>query len=184
MHTLMYLMDKLETAEAVVSSLKEMNIGYDGYRLVSKDADGIRRHHLHSATPLDQTDILHSGERGALIGGGLGMVFALGLVLSQPFGVPVGWAGFLFATAIIGSFGAWTGGLVGLSHENYKLKPFHRAIEQGKYLMMIGLRDREKVVQVKQAMHKLHPDVSFVADDEAFMDPFTSTPEFRARHIP
>ena len=114
MHTLMYIMDRLETADAVVGSLKEMNVGHDAYRVFSKDEDGISRHHLHDATLFDKTDLLHTGERGALIGGVLGILFALGLILSQPFGTPVGWSAFLAASAIIGFFGAWAGGMVGI----------------------------------------------------------------------
>ena len=183
MHTLMYLTDRLETAEAMVGSLQELNIGHDAYRIISKDSDGIRRHHLHDASPLEQTDIVHSGERGALIGGGVGLAFAVGMTFVQPFGVPLGFGAFLATTALFGFFGAWTGGMIGVGHDNYKLAPFHRAIEEGKYLMTIGVRDAEKASAVKKHMHRQHPGALFVADDDNFTDPFVSKAEFRVRHI-
>lgn len=183
MHTLMYLMRRLDTAEAMVATLQEMNIGHEAYRVISKDEDGIRRHHLHDGTLVDRTDVVHSGERGALMGGGIGLVFAVLLVLSQPLGMPVGWTGFMVATLIVGFFGAWVGGMVGLSHENYKLKPFHDALEQGQYLMTIGVRDIIKAEAVRQAMMMRHPEAIFMADDETMTNPFASKPEFRLHHV-
>lgn len=183
MYTLMYLMDRLETAESMVSSLGELNIDYDGYHVMSKDVDGIRRHHLHNASPLEESDVIHSGERGAIIGAIAGVLFALGLVLTQPFGVQVGWGAFLVASIIVGCFGAWAGGMVGISHENYKLAPFHAAIQEGKYLLMIGVREESKASAVKKAMYERHPEARFAAEDQAGIDPFASKPEFRVRHM-
>jgi hypothetical protein len=179
----MYLTDRLETAEAMVGGLKDLNIGDEAYRIVSKDTDGVRRHHLHDAGVLEQTDLLHSGERGALIGGALGLAFALSMVFVQPFGVPLSFGAFLATLALFGFFGAWTGGMVGVSHDNYKLAPFHAAIEEGKYLMTIGVRDGIKATAVKQFMHSRYPAARFVADDDTFTDPFTAKAEFRVRHI-
>lgn len=183
MHTLMYLMRRLDTAEAVVASLQDLNIGHDAYRVISKDEDGIRRHHLHDGTLIDRTDVVHSGERGALIGGAVGMIFAFLLVLAEPLGVPMGWGGFMVVMAMIGFFGAWVGGMVGLSHENYKLKPFHDALEEGQYLMTIGVRDIVKAESLRQTMMLKHPDALFMADDETVTNPFVSKPEFRLHPV-
>ncbi len=183
MHTLMYLMRKLDTVEAMVASLQEMNIGHDAYRVISKDEDGIRRHHLHDGTLVDRTDVVHSGERGALMGGLVGLAFALLLALTDPLGVPLGWTGFLVVIALIGFFGAWVGGMVGLSHENYKLAPFHKALQQGQYLMTIGVRDIIKAESVRQTMMLRHPEAIFMADDETMTNPLASKPEFRLQHV-
>lgn len=178
MHKLMYLMDKLETAEAMAATLKEMHFDEDAYRVLSKDEDGIRRHHLHDATLLDQTDVVHSGERGALIGGLLGMLLAAVLMVMQPFGMTMGLFGFLFVTLLVGFFGAWVGGMAGLGRENYKLKPFHDALAAGKYLLMIGMHDEHRVGAVRQAMLLRHPEAIFMADDETLTNPFSSKAEY------
>lgn len=183
MHTLMYLMRRLDTAEAMVASLQDLNIGHDAYRVISKDEDGIRSHHLHDGTLIDRTDVVHSGERGALMGGAIGLLFALMLAMTEPLGFPLGWGGFLAVMALIGFFGAWVGGMVGLSHENYKLKPFHQALEEGQYLMAIGVRDIVKAEAVRQTMMLKHPDAIFMADDETAINPFVSEPEFRLHQV-
>lgn len=183
MHTLMYLMPRLEIAEAMVATLRQMGIGDDAYRVVSQDEDGIRRHHLHDATLIDKTDVVHSGERGALAGAGLGLVLAAILLATQPLGFPLGWAGMMLTVLLIALFGTWVGGMVGLSHENYKLAPFHDALARGQYLLMIGMRDDARAAELEMAMLRAHPEAIFVADDETLVNPFASKAEFRVHGI-
>lgn len=183
MHSLMYLMYRLDTAEAMVATLDELNISQDAYRIISRDEDGIRRHHLHDGTLLDRTDVVHSGERGALIGAATGLVFASLLMVAQPLGMPLGWGGFVVAMLIVGCFGAWVGGMVGLNHEHYKLRPFHDALARGRYLLIIGVRDLVAAERVRQAMLSRHPEAIFMADDETMTNPLASKPEFRLQHI-
>lgn len=182
MHTLMYLMPRLDAAEAMVASLKKLGVGHDAYRIVSQDEDGIRRHHLHDATLLDKTDVIHWGERGALIGGLLGAVIAAAL-LFQPEAVPLSAAGIVMVALLMAFFGAWVGGMAGLSEENYKLKPFHEALASGQYLLKVGVANDAKASEIEVAMLRQHPDALFVADDETITNPFASKPEFRVRGV-
>lgn len=182
MRTLYYLMDKLDTAEAMAGTLSHLNVDTDGYYIVGKDHDGLRRHNLHDASIMDETDLVHSGERGALIGGLCGLLFALWVAVMQPLGLSMTLGAFLFVSAIIGCFGAWVGGMVGISHENYKLTPFHDAIALGKYLMVITVREAAKAREIKQVMHHHHADAVFEAEDAIGMDVLASTAEFRPRH--
>jgi hypothetical protein len=183
MRTLYYLMDKVETAEAMASTLTRMNIDRNGYYIVSRDHDGVRRHNLHDASVMDETDLVHSGERGALIGGLAGLLFAVLIVIAQPLGLSMSLGAFLFVSAIIGCFGAWVGGMVGLSHDHYKLEPFHQAIAEGKYLMVITLREVETARRIKEVLHHQHPGARFEAEDDARMDVIATKPEFRPRHL-
>ena len=181
MHTLMYLMPRLDAAEAMVASLKKLGIGHDAYRIVSQDEDGIRRHHLHDATLLDKTDVIHWGERGALIGALLGAVLAGALLLMKPSGVALSMTGIVLVALLIAFFGAWVGGMAGLSEENYKLKPFHDALARGQYLLKIGVGNDAKATEIEVAMLRQHPEAIFVADDETVTNPFASKAEFRVR---
>lgn len=183
MRTLYYLMDRLDTAEGMAATLKAMNVDNDGYYIVSKDHDGLRRHHLHDASLIDETDIIHSGERGALIGGLCGFLFALWVVMVKPLGLSIGLGAFLFVSILIGCFGAWVGGMVGISHDNYKLAPFHDAIARGKYLMVINVRGPAKARDIKLAMHQQHPDALFEAEDAVGVDVLALKAEFRPRHL-
>jgi hypothetical protein len=183
MRTLYYLMDRLDTASAVAATLKELNVDESGYYIVSKDHDGLKRRNLHDASVLEETDLIHSGMRGALIGGLCGLLFALWIVMIQPFGMTLNLLGFLLVAAFIGHFGAWVGGMVGLSHESYKLTPFHDAIAHGKYLMVINLREPSKARKVKEVLHARHPDAQFEAQDKGGIDLLSGKAEFRPRHL-
>lgn len=183
MRTLYYLMGKLDTATAVAQTLREFNIDDNGYYIVSKDHDGLKRRKLHDASVLDETDLIHSGLRGALIGGLAGLLFALWFVLVEPFGLTLNLWGFLLLALFVGHFGAWVGGMVGLSHESYKLTPFHDAIARGKYLMVINLREPSKARKLKEVIHSRHPDAVFEAEDDSRMSVLAGKPEFRPRHL-
>lgn len=182
MRTLYYLMDRLETASEVARTLKEFNIDDNGYYIVSKDHDGLRRHNLKDATIMEETDLVHSGVRGALIGGICGLLFALWMVLVEPFGLTLNLWGFLLVALFVGHFGAWVGGMVGLSHESYKLTPFHEAIARGKYLMVVNVRENARARKIKEVLHARHPEAVFEAEDKARMS-LSSKPEFRPRHL-
>lgn len=183
MRTLYYLMDRLDTARAMATSLRELNVDDSGYYIVSKDHDGLRRQNLHDASVFAETDLIHSGLRGAIIGGLCGLLFALWLAIVQPFGMEISLLAFLLVALLIGHFGAWVGGMVGISHENYKITPFHEAIAHGKYLLVVNIRDNARARQIKEALHRRHPDARFEAEDSGRLSLLTSTPEYRPRHL-
>ncbi len=118
-----------------------------------------------------------------MIGGLAGLLFAVLIVIAQPLGLSMSLGAFLFVSAIIGCFGAWVGGMVGLSHDHYKLEPFHQAIAEGKYLMVITLREVETARRIKEVLHHQHPGARFEAEDDARMDVMATKPEFRPRHL-
>jgi hypothetical protein len=183
MRTLYYLTDTLDTVEGMAGTLRNLNVDDDGYYVVSHDRDGLRRRHLHDASLMDETDIVHSGEQGALIGGFCGLLFAFWVAVMQPMGLTMTPFSFLFVSILIGFFGAWVGGMVGISHENYKLTPFHGAIVAGKYLMVVMVRTPAKAREVKQVMHRRHPEAVFEAEDSIGVDALAGKAEFRPRHL-
>lgn len=183
MRTLYYLINTLDAAAAMAETLKSLNIDADGYYIVSRDRDGLRRHNLHDASVMDETDLVHSGERGALVGGLCGLLFALWMAVMKPLGLAMTFWTFLFVAALVACFGAWVGGMAGISRESYKLMPFHDAIAQGKYLMVITVREVAKAREVKQVMHRRHPEARFEADDASGIDVLAVKPAFRPRHL-
>ena len=69
--------------------------------------------------------------------------------------------------------GAWLGGMVGLSRENYKLEPFHEEIEAGRYLIMVDVRQESKA-RVREIMNMGFPRVRFCGKDSTMINPFKS----------
>lgn len=183
MRTLYYLMDRLDTARAMATTLRELNVDDNGYYIVSKDHDGLRRQNLHDASIFAETDLVHSGLRGAIIGGLCGLLFALWIAVMKPFGMDMSLLTFLLVALFVGHFGAWVGGMVGLSHENYKLTPFHDAIAHGKYLLVVNLREAGRARKIKEVLYRRHPDARFEAEDSGAMSLLSAKTEFRPRHL-
>ncbi len=182
MKRMYYLADTLEAAERVWNNVQHINISSGSFHVVSKDEDGIKRHHLSSASAVRRTDLIHSGEQGALIGGTIGFLFALWLIVAKPFDMNVGMMGFSVAFLMFTVFGAWAGGLIGLSHENYKIVPFHNAIEEGKYLLMIDVGTVQQENLLRMLMRLKHQDVLFEGGDSLFINPFEMKTSFQPLH--
>jgi len=182
MKRMYFLADTLESVERVWHNLREIDIAEGAFHIVTKDDDGIQRHKMSTAGAFVRTDLIHSGEQGALVGTLLGLAFATWLVVTEPFGLQVGWFGFLFAAAMFGFHGAWVGGMVGLAQENYKLKPFHNAIEKGKYLLMVDIGTPQQENLVRMIIRMQHPELIYEGEDTLGSNPFQRKTAFQPVH--
>jgi len=169
MRRLYYVADDLPTTHAISETLHQEGITDWHFHVLAKDEDGLYRRHVHSATPIQQLDVVHTGERYAMIGALIGLVAGVGAYLSSP--LPA-YAVFLF-TLLAGMFGGWLGGMVGLSRENYKLEHFHDEIEAGRYLIMVDVRPDSRA-RVREIMNMGFPRVRFCGKDTTFINPFKS----------
>ena len=109
---------------------------------------------------------------GAGFGFIVGLVFAAIMAVTEPVGpgVPLlAYAGMVF---LITCFGAWQGGLIGISKENKKLAHFHDDIIAGKYLILIYAPHKNEN-QVSDTMKRLHPEARLVGVDSRFYNPFS-----------
>lgn len=140
MKRLYYLTENLDTADDVAKALHAEGVSDWNFHVLSKDEAGLYKHHLHAATPLHQRDLIRTGERGALLGLAAGMAAAIfSAMLIELSSVHTAMV-FAIAVVLPTLFGAWLGGLVGLSTENHKITRFHGDIEAGRALLMIDVR--------------------------------------------
>ena len=173
MRRLYYVADRVDDAEAVCLAMHREGVGHWRLHVLAKDAAGLYTHHIHSANPIHQLDIVHTALRFAVVGGAIGLligcaIFAMSSFDLLPFAVPV-WL--IFAAVAFGiCFGAWEGGLVGLSRENYKIERFHEDIEQGKYVLMVDVDD-ELRPKVKAMMNFDFPQVPYRGAGKRFINP-------------
>ncbi len=169
MRRLYYLADNLDTIDDVSVSLHREGINDWHFHVLSKDEAGLYKHHLHSATPLQRRDIIRGGERGALTGFFVGLLVAVVslrmLELAPMHSVVVS----AIAIALPTLFGAWAGGLVGLSLDNYKIARFRRDIEAGRALLMIDV-DRVHYQRVLRLMSLFA--VEPCGEDSTLITPF------------
>lgn len=170
MKRLYYLADNLDIVDDVAQTLQREGISGWNFHVLSRDDAGLYNHHLHSATPLQQRDIIRGGERGALTGLCGGILFAI--VLLQILELSTVHSALVSAVAIAipTLFGAWAGGLVGLSLDNYKIARFHDDIAAGRALLMIDVKPAHdsRVVQLMRMFA-----VEAAGEDSIFIAPFT-----------
>lgn len=167
---LYYIADNLDTVDRAADLLQRQGITGWNFHVLSKDAVGLYRHQLHSATPLHTQDVLRFGERGALIGLVLGIAVSLLVIGGFGFFQNRFLIAALVITVLVTMHGAWAGGLAGLASENHKIKPFHNDIEAGRFLLMIDVGSAARD-HIKRALTTLPLDPR--GDDSVAVLPFS-----------
>ncbi|WP_372835295.1 hypothetical protein [Pontibacterium sp.] len=171
MKRLYYLTDTIDSTESISKDLHHLGITDWNLHVLSKDDDGLFRHHIHGANTLQRLDLIHSGEQGALIGVMIGLCIGVALMLGKPFGIALDLIAISAIVAVFTLFGTWVGGLSGLSHESYKIKRFHDDLDAGKHLIMVDFR-KAREPDVVQLMENQHPEAQFAGKDTTWINPF------------
>ncbi len=163
MRRLFYVAEHIDDVEAVYKALHEEGVSDWHLHVLAKDEAGLYTHKVHSATPFQQLDVLHTGARFALVGAGIGLVLGLvGFVLSNLGVLSLDINGYVVAgLGFVGlCFGAWEGGMIGLTRENYKIERFHDDIEAGRYLLLVDVSKVQRPL-VKELMNVDFPHVPY-----------------------
>ncbi len=174
MKRLYYLTDNIEAAEQLSERLHKDGITDWNFHVLGKDKANIVKHHLHSTTPLQELDIIRSGERGVITGLAVGMLFVAVMMMTSNFGQNVHWLWLAAAVGFFASFGAWVGGLIGISSVNYKIKKFHNHIEVGQYLLLIDVETLQKPL-IESIVTKQFTSIWKAGEDTTFISPFQTT---------
>lgn len=176
MKRLYYLSNNIDVVEKLSDTLHERGITDWNFHVMGKDNADMIRHHLHTTTPLHELDIVRSGERGVLLGLIIGLCITTYVTLFTTFGESMGFIAQLGSVALFSLFGAWLGGLVGVSTENYKVRRFHSDIEDGSFLIMVDVK-RAQRLEVESVIESFH-EIQRAGEDSTFISPFDkpSTP--------
>lgn len=170
MKRLYYLTHDINAAERVSEKLHQQGVSDWHFHVLGKDKANMIKHHLHLATPLQELDIIRSGERGALIGFGMGILLTGGLVMLPSYSSSLGLFTQVAMVLLFSLFGAWVGGLVGVSNENYKIRRFHDYIEHGQFLLMIDVERSQR--PLVQSVVASFAEVRKAGEDTTITTPF------------
>jgi hypothetical protein len=151
MRRLYYLTEDLEATQRIAQTLQKAGLKMWNFHVLSKDDAGLYERRIHSGNPIHSRDLIRSGERGALIGFAIGLWLGVIAVMVLDLSANAETIMQLAITLVPTLFGAWLGGLVGLSNENYKIQRFHGELESGRHLLMIDI-DRTYVPMVRKLM--------------------------------
>jgi hypothetical protein len=180
MQRLYYIANDADEARRVQDALQQCGISNWNFHAIARDEAGLAVRKVHSATLYQQLDVVHSGERWAIVGAGVAFGVA---ALAWSLGVipwTFSYAQLALATIVGGMFGAWQGGMVGMSRENYKIGRFHDDIDAGRVLLLVDVRAAE-VQDVRTLMREDFGHVREGGSDSTFINPLAS-PELHAQN--
>lgn len=167
MTKLYFLSPDKESATKTISDLHDQGITSRNISVLAHESVGLDT--SLELTELDDTasnrfgrdglgDLVPALQKGAALGGGLGLVGGLAAMAFPPAGLIIGGGAVLATTAFGAGFGAWTSSLVGISAPHHDIEEYVTAVENGSILLLVDV-DAENVEAVKATISKHHPEV-------------------------
>lgn len=171
MKCMYYLSPSIKSTHGIADDMKSIGVNDWFIHIHSKDDSEVKKEQLHSSNYLETLDVIRDGLIGAVLGFLGAIVLAALTAIVQPFGGVTNWLGYVAIVFVVTCFGAWVGGLVGISSENKKIAHFDDDVEAGKYLILIYAKKNQEE-GVREMMQHKHPEASLEAVDPHFLNPF------------
>ena len=168
MKRLYYFTKSLASVQGITGELRQAGIGENRLHVMGTDTMAIAQAHVHGTTTWEETDIMHSGFLGAIIGMAAGLFGGFLLAGADPWGTNLD-SGAIIGMTLFGTcFGAWLGGLRGVSSTNHHLSPYLDRVEQGDYLMMVDADDDLQATKVENVMNGHRHEAEEAGREEHF----------------
>lgn len=167
MQKLYFLVPDQASAEAIVGDLRAAGLADSDIAVLAKNDQPLAALPEETeATKLEKSDLIPALQRGAALGGSMGLFAGLGALAFPPAGLVVGGGAVLASTAAGAAFGAWASSLIGVSAPNSQLEQFEQALERGEVLMLIDVGERSPE-DLKTLVSKHHPEAEFAGVEPA-----------------
>lgn len=163
-----YLTDSVSSVLGITRDLAQVGIGGNRLHVMGRNNAVLDEAHVHTTTPWEETDIMPFGFMGALIGVGVGLLVGYGLAALDPWGVDMGGEVVIAATAFFTCFGAWLGGMLGISVRNHHLEPYLDKVRDGHYLVMVDADDEQQEGKVRDVMGHRHREANEAGREDHF----------------
>lgn len=165
MKQLYFLLQDLATARSVVDDLLIAGIGWKDIHLVARD--DIELVNLPEAALLQKSDLLPALRQSAGVGAATGALAGLVAIALPPVGLTLPAGALLLCLAAAGAgFGAWVGGMIGISVPNRRLSRFREAIAHGQLLLMVDVPG-EKFEEVDALVRRHGPEIHIESGEPA-----------------
>lgn len=92
---------------------------------------------LHKVNSLMRSSLIHFTLVGACIGSAAFVMMLIIPWLAGATDSAVGWMPFIFLAVVLLGFCTWLGGLYGIQKPHAMLRPFHRALHQGRHVLFV-----------------------------------------------
>ena len=111
--------------------------------LLSNDDVGLDNHDVNRVASFLKTDVIRSGEIGALLGLAIATAILLVTHLSG-IAAQVGWVPFVFLAIVSFGFTTWEAGFIGIQRPNTHFLRFQEALAQGRHVLFVETRAQDK----------------------------------------
>lgn len=170
MSRLYFLAENLQSIVNAKSIFNRLEIPGLDIHVWGRNRQQIVEQDLNPLAPMDQSDLIHSGEQGALLGCGMGFIIGMGVIAAAPPQLGLGVGTLLLVTAFITLFGSWVGGLVGMASDNYQLEPFHQQVDDGQFLVLLDT-EADKADRVIRDLTQAVPTLHYAGENDSWNNP-------------
>jgi hypothetical protein len=142
-----FVSNSLDDLEVFEEQLEAAGVSTPQIHVLSRnDAEVNHHHHLHEVQSFTKRDIVHSTERGAVVGLWASVVVLSFAYLAGWTESAAGWMPFIFLAVTLLGFSTWVGGLLGIEKPNHNFVRFEQALSEGKHIFFVDLEPRQEAV--------------------------------------
>lgn len=164
-----YISDNLEDLQSVEYELEDNGVPTPQIHVLSQNDAEAQQHGLPNVEAVLRKDVVHSMERGALIGVGAAALVLTTAYLAGWTATAAGWLPFIFLAIVVLGFCTWEGGLFGIQEPHYQFKKFQDALRSGKHVFFVDVTTEQEAALAK--VMSSHPTLQIAGEGD-------STPEW------
>ncbi len=150
-----YLFDSLDDLQRACNDLEFIGVEHQYLHVAYASHLSLEKRHLNDMGFWRESDLLHTALRGLIVG--IIASVATGAALLQWLGnSELGLVVSGFVSLIVLGFCTWVGGMIGVSHDNWRVSPYHDLIQQGKSLLIVDVSEKNEpeITRLMAATHR------------------------------
>lgn len=160
-----YISDSLDDLTLVQLELTRQGVTTPQIHVLSWDDAEVERRELNEVEAVLRKDVVHSMNRGALIGVGASLGVLLFGYLAGFTDTAVGWLPVIFLAIVVLGFCTWVGGFYGIQEPHHQFKRFQQELEKGRHVFFVDLYPEQEATM--DALVKKHVSLRHAGDDES-----------------
>lgn len=170
MKRIYYTTKSLPSVMGISRDLHGAGIGDSRIHVTGKNLAALEMAHVNTTTVLEDTDIMHSGFLGAMYGMAMGVTVGFVLAGMDPWGSDLGSEAVIGSTLFFMCFGAWLGGIRGISSRNHHLEPYMPNLDQdaSSYLVMVDADDDNQMKKIESVMKERHREAKEAGHEDHY----------------
>ncbi|NRA22605.1 MAG: PrgI family protein [Oceanospirillaceae bacterium] len=168
MRRLFYVTNDLDDAEEISDEVHAAGIDDHHFYVISRDANGLKTHHLHGSPRLEKTHIIAAGERSAIMFI-VPCVIAVLLYFFTDIFTVFDTQPLLIIAVVLLFFLIWIFSKMAKSFDSYFLQMFRQRLNDGEVVIIIDVaKDQSQQIE---AIMNTHAKAHFIADSSNLGSP-------------